>query len=123
MKVSKCRVTDGDADRVEIDYRQERGDGILQIRNTSSQTVQVSVPVLDYYGNIVYDQDGNVLSHKTDKHNRISISVNSGYDGMIRIHFTEPVSWRAAEYVSLISVIGFVLWLILNRLINFKERP
>ena len=123
MKVSKCRVTDGDADRVEIDYRQERGDGILQIRNTSSQTVQVSVPVLDYYGNIVYDQDGNVLSHKTDKHNRISISVNSGYDGMIRIHFTEPVSWRAAEYVSLISVIGFVLWLILNRLIHFKERP
>lgn len=44
--------------------------------------------------------------------NKIRIEFNEAYEGTLEIKFKEPWYWRAAELVSLISLVGFVLLVI-----------
>ena len=45
----------------------------------------------------------------TNKYNEITVKVPPYFDGNITVKFVEPWYWRAAEAVSLLSLIIFLL--------------
>ena len=58
-------------------------------------------------------QTGQKFTIVRENNNKIHIDFSEAYEGTLEIKFKEPWYWRAAELVSLISLIGFV-WLVIR---------
>ncbi len=66
----------------------------------------VQVPVLNYKGYRVTDQNGVVYQITQNYNNQIQFSVPAGFEGDIVIDFKEPWYWRAAEIISLAMIMS-----------------
>lgn len=75
----------------------------------------VQVPVINYKGYRVTDQDGTEYPIMQNYNNQIQFSVPAGFEGDIVIDFEEPWYWRAAEILSVVSVLGMCIKRGLNR--------
>ena len=74
----------------------------------------VTLPILNYKGYIVTDEDGNSYTIKDGEQKEITISLSANYDGKIFVSYKEPFYWRIAEIISLITVIAMICYLYVN---------
>ncbi len=92
------------------DWHREKGDIVVRLQNNSQETQQVEVPFLLYKGYQAVTEKGERLSVSPGYYSRVSVSVPAGFAGTIQIGFREPWYWRVSEEVSLMAVIGIVLY-------------
>ena len=72
----------------------------------------VTLPIMNYKGYEVTDDKGNSYEIFDGEQKEISISLPAGFSGTVRARFVEPIYWRAAEIISLLSVILFIMFFI-----------
>jgi hypothetical protein len=69
----------------------------------------VQVPVLNYRGYQVIDQNGVEYPIAQNYNNLIQFSVPAGFEGDIMIDFKEPWYWRTAEVISLAMIMALCI--------------
>lgn len=100
-------VTSGDFVEIISDNRQG-GSHIINCNNLSDADTFVDVPFLPYKGYICYDNaSGEKLELQSDMSvGKVRIILPPHYSGTFTVTFREPWYWRAAEIISLITLIA-----------------
>ena len=100
------------SERMEEAFIVSRRGSSMMIRCVASDEEggSIWIPMLNYKGYHVTDDDGNEYPIKDNNINQIEISVPIGFDGYLLVEYREPWYWRAAELVSLIAVLGLCVW-------------
>ncbi|MDO4303556.1 MAG: hypothetical protein Q4D94_06525 [Bacillota bacterium] len=72
----------------------------------------LEVPMFYYPGYTAYDLNttGEIMEVVRGSNNRIRVKLPEGYEGTVRIRFKEPVSWRIAELISVLTMLGILAW-------------
>ena len=65
----------------------------------------VQVPVFNYKGYVVTDEDGNNYKIYDGENNTISFNLPANFKGNITVDFKEPWYWRVSEIISLAAVL------------------
>ena len=69
----------------------------------------VILPVLNYKGYTVTDENGNVYMIQDGPQNEICVTVPGEFEGMLYVRFSEMAGWRIADLISLLTVLCLVL--------------
>lgn len=100
-----------DAESVTVEeWHRDKGDIFVRLQNGSQETQQVEVPFLLYKGYRAVTDSGEQLPVSPGNYARVSVAVPAGYAGTIQVGFREPWYWRVSEVISLLTVIGIVLY-------------
>ncbi len=81
-------------------------DFIFNIKTDKSG--KVTLPILNYKGYKVWDEKGQTYRIYNNKQKEITIKLPDNFDGKIYVSFIEPVYWRFAEVVSILSFVLFI---------------
>lgn len=86
---------------------------ILNCSNLSPEIQNVELPMVYYRGYVAKDQNtgGNVLVD-AGENGRVRLTLAGNYEGTVRVKFQEPLLWRFSEFVTLLSVIGIIIYLV-----------
>lgn len=87
----------------------------MTIENNSNFSDYVEVPLLYYSWYRAIDLNGTELQLTTGENNVVRMVVPAGYCGEVTITFVEPVIWRIAEICSMLSVVCFIVYAILQK--------
>ena len=71
---------------------------------------QVVLPVFAYRYYRISDEQGTIFPIKNDGTGRITFFLPPDYEGLVHLAYVPPVSWRAAEAVSLLTLLASVCW-------------
>lgn len=89
----------------------------LQIQNTGADGF-LEVPLLNYKGYTAIDCETNSkLAVSNGYNNCVRIEIPSGFDSTIEVGFSEPVYWRIAEIISILTA----AFLAINTFIKYKR--
>lgn len=110
QETDKYRLVDNQfypGDGVELSgVREEQGHYILSVANTSKQESQIVVPYLAYKGYVAIDCESQTqMEIQKGEDAILEVVLPAGYQGDIEVYFREPVIWRAAEIVSLLTLL------------------
>ena len=79
----------------------------LYVSNNSGEERTLELPVIFYKGYRGKDiRTGEELMISNGKSHRVKLHLPGGYSGNVKVEFSEPWYWRAAE---LVSLTGFIL--------------
>ena len=82
----------------------------LTLNCTASDTpVDILVPKYNYKGYRIYNGTGEEYPLINGANNLVSFTLPSGYDGPVYIKYREPLYWRLAEIISLITLVSMFL--------------
>lgn len=111
--VSQCTdLVTYNTDEISVeDWHREKGAVIVTATNYTDQTSQVEVPLLFYKGYQAITDGGEQLQILPGASYRISVSVPAGFSGSFSVKFREPWYWRLCEWISLVTLIGMVVWM------------
>lgn len=76
--------------------------------NISEEEGYIELPLLWYENYIAKDTEARELVLEPGNNNVIRVIVPVGYNGAVTIKYRHYISWRIAEIISLIFVIGFI---------------
>ena len=79
----------------------------LDVRNGTTDTGYVQLPLLTYPYYRTEDENGKTLETIPGDYRKLCLSVPAGYNGKVHTYFREPVIWRISEIISLITSILF----------------
>ena len=95
---------------VVYDYSKRYLDLSLTCENPTEQTVRVDLPMLYYpYYHAKDVTNGQEFEPVKGIENRLELLLPAGYQGSIRVEWSEPWFWRVAELCSLITLGGMVI--------------
>ena len=101
-----AEVKASDAEHVSVEMTARKGTFVeAMVQNRTAENAWVEVPVLYYKGYHAKSSEGELAVGYGDN-NRIRIQIPAGFHDSVKVFFTEPWYWRAAEVISLI----FWLW-------------
>lgn len=80
----------------------------IEVDNTTSDTGYVQLPQLCYPYYRSVDADGNNLEVIVGDYYKMCFAVPAGYKGTVYTYFREPLIWRIAEFVSLLTVLALL---------------
>ena len=72
----------------------------------------VDVPAFNYPEYVAKDTNGNKLDVENGENHSVRVRIPSGYNGVIKVYYSEPTIWRITE---LISLVGFVIFIIKSK--------
>ena len=88
----------------------------FNISANSSIPAYIDLPLLNYMGYVAEDsQTGGMFEITTGPSACLRILIPGDFSGIISVNFREPWYWRAGEFLSLISLIGFITLYVINR--------
>ena len=85
------------------------------VNESADQNANLELPLVYYPGYQVLENDGGDAVVTEGETGQVAVVLAPGYDGTLTVGFAEPLSWRAAEIVSLLTVIGLIVWFIRER--------
>ena len=85
------------------------------VNESADQNANLELPLVYYPGYQVLENDGGDAVVTEGETGQVAVVLAPGYDRTLTVGFAEPLSWRAAEIVSLLTVIGLVGWLVRER--------
>ena len=85
------------------------------VNESADQNANLELPLVYYPGYQVLSNDGGAATVTQGETGQVAVVLAPGYDGTITVGFAEPLSWRAAEAVSLLTVLGLIVWLVRDR--------
>lgn len=103
-------VQSEDGVMVEESYRYKKYYYVSCINGTALER-KITVPVIAYKGYVaVDDATGEKLTVTYNENRILQVVLPAGYQGNVKVYFKEPFYWRIAEMISLVLLIGIVLW-------------
>ena len=98
-----------------LSYEAADGERRLRLRS-EKEGGSVLIPVFAYPGYHVEDVDLQTeIEFNSGENARIKIEVPAGYDGMIRVYYSEPKLWRVFEIISIVSAAALAVILLRRR--------
>ena len=85
------------------------------VNENADADAKVELPLVYYPGYRLLTNDGGTAMVTEGATGKVAVVVAPGYDGTLTVGFAEPLSWRAAEAVSALTLVGLVVWLIRDR--------
>ena len=96
------------------EYEKEYLDITMNIE--SAEAGYVDVPLLYYSDYKAYDvENGAELSVIPSDSMLVRVEIPEGFDGMVQIEYAVPTLWRIAEVVSLVSIVGCIMYLVMRK--------
>lgn len=86
----------------------------LHIVNSTNEEKKVLLPRNDYPNYHLYQGDQEIAITKS-KYAQMELTVPAKEDAIYTLRFIEPMTWRIAEVVSLLSLLGFLFFLYQKR--------
>lgn len=115
LSTAKCEMVSGELEVYA--YERRGGKASIVCKNAGNMEAKVLLPIFHYDNYHIYDVDtGEEYPIETGDNNRIQIAVDAGYDGTLEVVYRAPFSWRAAEVVSLISIIVVAVMIMVDLL-------
>ena len=100
-------VTDG----VSADLVERRGLTLtLDAANGSGADGMVELPLIAYPGYTITRMDGGTAALTTLNDGRLGVVLAAGYDGLLTVEFSAPLTWRGAELVSALTLLALLWW-------------
>lgn len=94
------------------EYRKNGIEIRMTVANNAGEPAGVLLPLLWYRGyTAVDDATGDTLPVSCGMDNAVDLTLPDGYAGTVTVTFREPPLWRAAELVSLLTLLGGALLL------------
>ncbi len=84
-------------------------------QNTGEEQERITLPVLLYKGYEAVGESGEKIEIADNGNHLLQVCVPGSYTGQITVRFTEPWYWRAAEVITLLTIIGMSFWLLQKR--------
>ena len=86
----------------------EKTDGVAHItlENTGDAEASVVLPINDYGNYQAVDAEGKVLPLTTSENSLLVLTVPGGYNGAVSVAYREPMLWRMAELISLVTAVA-----------------
>ena len=100
-----------------------KGSDILHLyckTDQSDQPHKVFVPVYNYKGYHVTDDDGHEYGIINGEQNHLGFELPDDFSGMITVDFRDPILWRAALFISIITAV-FIAAIICIRSRYFRK--
>ncbi len=94
-------------------------DYVFEIKTKSAG--KVTLPILNYKGYRVKDEQGNSYRISDGEQKEICIKLPTNFAGKLYVDFVEPFYWRASEIISLVSVLIFIWGIVTFRRRKTKE--
>lgn len=95
-------------DEIKIgDYRKEGLNIDIGLENTGDNDTYVDLPLVSYPIYKASDDSGVELRLEKGDNNVVQLIVPADFNGTAHIRYKEPILWRIAELISLVSAIGF----------------
>lgn len=85
------------------------------VNESADQNANLELPLVYYPGYRVLANDGGAATVTEGETGQVAVVLAPGYDGTLTVGFAEPLSWRAAEVVSALTVVGLIVWLVRDR--------
>lgn len=76
----------------------------FSVTNHSDSEQPMTLPFISYNGYRAYSLDGQLAISRAEN-KQVQISIPAGFSGSVTVRFVEPMYWRVAEAVSLVSVL------------------
>ena len=91
------------------DYEKHGTDITLTVENPSEQTCRLELPLQGYLGYQAVDIQGNLISIAKERgaHGDLTLEIAPGYAGTIHVTYAGFPIFRAAEWVTVLSILGF----------------
>lgn len=101
------------ADGIQLTAFDKQGTRVtVTAANTSDVDAWVRLPLLWYKGYTARDAaTGEALALSCGENNTVTVTLAPGYSGSFTVSFREPWYWRAAEALSLLTVLAGAGWL------------
>lgn len=90
---------------------QEKEYNEISIQCTGAgEGASLQVPLFYYPGYVAYDTEDPAVQFEIGRggNNRICVWLPQGYEGGVRVRFEEPLLWRVAEGISILTMAGLV---------------
>ncbi len=88
----------------------KRSGTTTQIRLSGlKEDTEVIFPVLAYTGYHVTDDLGQEYTIQKNEQNEAVVTVKAPFEGTLALSFKEPLTWRLSFWISVVSVIAFIL--------------
>ena len=102
-------VLTSDASVIATDMTRNGIDISISVRNDSQDEGYVQLPLLCYPYYQTKDDRGNALETIPGDYRKLCFAVPPGFHGKVSTFFREPVSWRIAEVISLITLVSMLM--------------
>ena len=100
-------IVDGENfEYLQIDERTP--DGVVMYVKNGGEEMPLDLPLFYYRDYEARLDDGTVKSLSLGINNRARVMVPAGYDGHVTVRFAEPALWRAALWVSVLTLAGVI---------------
>ena len=89
----------------------DKTDGVAHVtlENTGDTPASVALPIYDYGNYHAVDDDGNLWPLTATENSLLELTVPGGYTGTISVYYAEPLLWRVAELISLLTAAGLLV--------------
>lgn len=100
-------------EQLQIGYAERKGLSFeLTVDNPAGEEHEILFPVLYYDGYQAIDLNTRKkLSVGSGNNGRVMVAVPAGYDGTFRLEYHEPVMWRCAEVISIVTLLAIIIFL------------
>ena len=87
----------------------------MEIWVDAGDDATLEVPRFAYPHFVATDDDGKTLTVVQGHNNKVTVEIPTAYQGTIFIDYVEPWYWRVAEVVSVLTIIGLLVWWMRSR--------
>lgn len=105
---------------VEHDLLARRGCELDIWCKTANSEGYVQLPVMNYTGYVVYDENGNSHEIVDGDNFCIGVKLPPNYEGTLYLRYEEPWYWSAALAVSAISIFGIVSYIGIDKYKKYR---
>lgn len=99
------------SDGMEASVVERRGLSItMNVTNHSGGDGVVELPLIDYPGYRITRSDGGTASLVSLTNGKVGLVAADGYAGLVTVAFVAPLSWRAAEFISALTLAVLLVW-------------
>lgn len=82
----------------------------MDIKNTKNEEGSIILPLLYYEGYVAIDSKGDSLEVVRGDNNTVCVKVGPLFEGRVHVEYRQTLSWRIAEIISLLMVIGMIVY-------------
>ena len=80
----------------------------LDCVNSTAAEGYIELPILYYEGYRAFEESGERLQMCAGDNNVVRVMIPASYEGSFKVEFVSPWYWRMAEWISLLSFVGFL---------------
>ena len=92
---------------------------VLEINNSGSKESEIQLPVTPF-NEYVATYDGGSLETKPSQTSKLTVVVPANFNKEVEVYYKEPITWRIAEIISLLSII-YVIYYLSKRIIDKRK--